>query len=69
MSSALRIKERILGKDHPDVAFTLANLADTLNAIGRSKEALELSNRGVEILSRTFGASLFGIEDQKDLML
>ncbi|HET6148975.1 MAG TPA: serine/threonine-protein kinase [Polyangia bacterium] len=57
MSSALRIKERILGKDHPDVAFTLANLADTLNAIGRSKEALELSNRGVEILSRTFGVN------------
>jgi tetratricopeptide (TPR) repeat protein len=57
LSSALRIKERILGKDHPDVAFTLANLADTLNAIGRSKEALELSNRGVDIVTRTFGAS------------
>jgi tetratricopeptide (TPR) repeat protein len=57
LEKSLRIKERILGKDHPDVAFTLANLADTLNAIGRSKEALELSNRGVEILSRTFGAS------------
>ena len=57
LEESLRIKERILGKDHPDVAFTLANLADTLNSIGRSKEALELSNRGVEILSRTFGAS------------
>ncbi len=57
MEKSLRIKERILGKDHPDVAISLANLADTLNAIGRSKEALELSNRGVEIQSRTFGAS------------
>ena len=57
LEKSLRIKERILGKDHPDVAFSLANLADTLNSIGRSKEALELSNRGVEILSRTFGAS------------
>jgi serine/threonine-protein kinase len=57
LEESLRIKERILGKDHPDVAFSLANLADTLNSIGRSKEALELSNRGVEILSRTFGAS------------
>src|SRR4051812_2159993 len=56
MSSALRIKERILGKDHPDVAFTLGNLADTLNGIGRSKEALELSNRGVDIVTRTFGS-------------
>ncbi len=57
LEKSLRIKERILGKDHPDVAISLANLADTLSSIGRSKEALELSNRGVEILSRTFGAS------------
>lgn len=57
MEKSLHIKERILGKDHPDVSFSLANLADTLNSIGRSKEALELSNRGVEMLSRTFGAS------------
>ncbi len=57
LAKSLRFKERILGKDHPDVAFTLANYADTLNSLGRSKEALELSNRGVEILSSTFGAS------------
>jgi tetratricopeptide (TPR) repeat protein len=57
LEKSLHIKERILGKDHPDVAVSLANLADTLNSIGRSKEALELSNRGVEIFSRTFGAS------------
>jgi serine/threonine protein kinase/tetratricopeptide (TPR) repeat protein len=57
LARSLRIKERILGKDHPDTAFTLANLADTLNALGRSQEALELSNRGIEIIGRTFGAS------------
>jgi eukaryotic-like serine/threonine-protein kinase len=57
LAKSLRLKERILGKDHPDVAFTLANYADTLNSMGRPKEALELSNRGVEILGRTFGAS------------
>jgi hypothetical protein len=55
LSTSLRIKERILGKDHPDVALSLANLADTLNAIGRSKEALELSSRGIDILVHTFG--------------
>jgi serine/threonine protein kinase len=54
---ALRIKERVLGKDHPDVAYTLSNLADTLRAIGRGAEALELINRGLEILGRTFGAN------------
>jgi len=54
---ALRIKERVLGHDHPDVAYTLTNLADTLRAIGRGKEALDLTNRGVQILGRTFGAS------------
>jgi eukaryotic-like serine/threonine-protein kinase len=54
---ALRIKERVLGRDHPDVAYTLANLADTLRAIGRGPEALGLINRGLEILGRTFGAS------------
>jgi eukaryotic-like serine/threonine-protein kinase len=54
---ALRIKERVLGKDHPDVAYTLVNLAAVLSGIGRSKEALEFSNRGVEIVGGTFGAS------------
>jgi serine/threonine-protein kinase len=52
---ALRIKEHVLGKDHPDVGYTLGNLADTLNALGRPLEALELSNRGVDIILRTFG--------------
>jgi tetratricopeptide (TPR) repeat protein len=52
---ALHIKERVLGKDHPDVAYTLVNLAGVLNGIGRSKEALELCNRGFDIVQRTFG--------------
>ena len=52
---ALRIKERVLGKDHPDVGYTLANLADTLAGLGRPREALEHSNRGVEIIRQVFG--------------
>ena len=60
---ALRIKERVLGKDHPDVATTLVNLAGVLNTIGRSKEALELCNRGFEIVERTISMqSLISIE-------
>ncbi len=54
---ALRIKERVLGKDHPDVALTLANLADTLRALGRFGEALDDINRGIDILERTLGPS------------
>ena len=54
---ALRIKERVLGKDHPDVALTLANLADTLRALGRFGEALDDIDRGIEILERTLGMS------------
>jgi serine/threonine protein kinase/tetratricopeptide (TPR) repeat protein len=52
---ALQIKERVLGKDHPDVSYTLGNLADILRALGRPLEALELANRGVEIIGRTSG--------------
>jgi serine/threonine protein kinase/tetratricopeptide (TPR) repeat protein len=54
---ALRIKERVLGKDHADVAYTLSNLADTLRTLGRAPEALDLINRGLDIFGRTFGAS------------
>jgi tetratricopeptide (TPR) repeat protein len=54
---ALRIKERVLGTDHPDVAITLSNLADTLRALGRTKEALDLINRSLDILVRTLGPS------------
>jgi len=52
---ALAIKERVLGKDHPDVSYTLLNLCDALRALGRPTEAIALSNRGVEIIGRTFG--------------
>ena len=39
------------------MAYTLTNLGDTLRALGRSAEALDHINRGVEILGRTFGNS------------
>jgi serine/threonine protein kinase/tetratricopeptide (TPR) repeat protein len=52
---ALQIKERVLGRDDPDVAYTLTNLADTLTDLGRPQEALELSNRGVEVIGRALG--------------
>jgi serine/threonine protein kinase/tetratricopeptide (TPR) repeat protein len=61
---ALHIKERVLGKDHPDVSYTLLNLADTLSALGRHREALELSNRGVDIVGRSFGLNHPRLEGQ-----
>jgi eukaryotic-like serine/threonine-protein kinase len=54
-SKALQIKERVLGKDHPDVSYTLANLAYTLASLGRPLEALEQSDRSVGIIGRVFG--------------
>jgi serine/threonine-protein kinase len=52
---ALQIKERLLGKDHPDVANTLNNLADQLRVLGRAHEAVDFSNRAVDIIDHTFG--------------
>lgn len=53
---ALEVKERILGKSHPDVAFSLTNLASVLTALGRPEEALALSDRGVQIMEQALGA-------------
>jgi len=36
------IRERVLGKDHPDYAATLCNTADCLESLGRYDEALAM---------------------------
>jgi tetratricopeptide (TPR) repeat protein len=63
---ALQIKERVLGKDHPDVAETLADLADQLQGLGRPLEALDFSNRGVDIIDRSLGPSHPAMAHQLD---
>ncbi len=52
---AMEVKERILGKSHPDVAFSLTNLASVLTELGRPEEALALSDRGVQIMEQALG--------------
>jgi tetratricopeptide (TPR) repeat protein len=46
---AVGLKEVALGKDHPDVALSLANLALLQNELGRPAEALATANRAVSI--------------------
>jgi tetratricopeptide (TPR) repeat protein len=52
----LALKERALGRDHPDVGISEGNLAVVLQALGRNQEALEHVNRSIEILENGLGA-------------
>ena len=51
----LEIRERVLGKEHPDTARSYNNVAMNLNAQGRYKEAEPLYRQGLEILERMLG--------------
>jgi serine/threonine protein kinase len=53
---ALALKERALGRDHPDVGISEGNLAVLLEGLGRNQEALEHVNRSIEILENGLGA-------------
>jgi eukaryotic-like serine/threonine-protein kinase len=52
----LALKERALGRDHPDVGISEGNLAVVLTALGRNQEALEHVDRSIEILEKGLGA-------------
>jgi serine/threonine protein kinase len=54
--SALALKEKALGRDHPDVGASEGNVAVVLQALGRNQEALEHEDRSVEILQKGLGA-------------
>ena len=45
----LEIKERVLGSDHPALAFTLGNLANLYAEMGRFEEAIPPHLRSLEI--------------------
>ncbi|HVY37033.1 MAG TPA: tetratricopeptide repeat protein [Polyangia bacterium] len=53
---ALALKEKALGRSHPDVGASEGNLAVALQALGRSQEALEHVDRSIEILETGLGA-------------
>jgi len=53
---ALAIWEESLGKDHPNVATALNNLAQLYDATNRPREAESLMKRVVEIFENGLGA-------------
>lgn len=53
---ALRLKEALLGPDHPDVAVTLHNLGVLRNSQGADDEAVALLQRALGILAASFEA-------------
>lgn len=53
--SALTIRERILGPDHPQVANTLQDLAMVARYQGHQEEALTYSKRALTILEKNLG--------------
>jgi serine/threonine protein kinase len=52
LERAVLLKEKALGRDHPDVAISLSALSSAMTELGRPQEAFELSNRAVEIYMR-----------------
>jgi tetratricopeptide (TPR) repeat protein len=55
MRRALEIDEKSFGKDHPNVAIRLNNLAGLLEATNRKDEAKKLYKRAVKILEDSYG--------------
>jgi serine/threonine protein kinase/tetratricopeptide (TPR) repeat protein len=52
----LALKERALGRDHPDVGISEGNVAVVLTALGRNQEALEHVDRSIAVLENGLGA-------------
>jgi len=53
---ALAIKEKVLGKDHPDTALTVHNMATLLAGLGRAAEAESLYGRALAAFEAALGA-------------
>jgi tetratricopeptide (TPR) repeat protein len=54
---ALGLKEKALGRDHPDVGISEGNLANELAGLGRNQEALTHVDRAVTLIENGLGAS------------
>ena len=57
LMDGLELKEKALGRDHPDVGVSEGNLGLSLHGSGRDQEALEHINRSVVLLEKGLGAS------------
>jgi len=53
---AVQLKERVLGRDHPDVGMSEDNVAIVMAETGRHQEALEHVDRSVSLLEAGLGA-------------
>lgn len=51
----LEIRRRLLGDEHPDVAYSLDDLAMDLDAVGESDRACELSHEALKIRRKLLG--------------
>jgi serine/threonine protein kinase len=51
-TEAVELKEKALGKDHPDVALSLGNLSSILEEEGQAEKALVYADRACDILAR-----------------
>lgn len=51
----LRIQEKALGLDHPDVATTLNNMGNLFYDQGKFEEALPLTERAIAVLEKALG--------------
>jgi len=54
---ALKINEKALGKNHPDIATDLENLALLFQAQGRYPESISLYKRALEIKKKAFSTN------------
>ena len=52
---AIALKEKVLGRDHPDVGESEANLATLLTDLDRNLEALAHVNRAIELMEKGLG--------------
>lgn len=51
----MKIRKRLLGKEHPSTLTSMANLASTFRDIGRWKEAEKLEMQMMKIRKRLLG--------------
>jgi tetratricopeptide (TPR) repeat protein len=52
----LALKEKVLGRDHPDVGFSEGNLSNALQSLGRNEEALVHVDRAISLLEKGLGS-------------
>ena len=57
MRAALALKEKVLPPDDPDIARSVAGIADALHGMGQNEEALALNERAYAMFARGYGAA------------